>query len=645
MLVLQTLEPIVISGPDEQLVTGEHLTIASVKSSNRRTIVATVEGPELELRPYIYLQPGNVLVCRPNSAEFEEIEKLVQISPEDPSRSVRIHPAYRESYRVYVPPHELIVTFREREGPSDLRAIKSLEQFHYRGKGLNKLIGRRTVLIAESQEHGVIGYGVLSATLAAAKPRFSIFKTNFAKQMRTKLINRLVRIPRVVIHPEFRGMGLGAMMARQLVAFARDYWDVRGYTPIAVEVVASMTEYHHFFESAGFVKAGETEGYKKGIMPLYGVGSWSKRPNSTEYDFLSDQKPKPYLIYPLDDSVRGALMEQKLPLSVSRHVEARPKPQGGRLAFRKVSASYKTSNGITQRSQEVRNAFDVDARQLESPVLKKFSLTIDPGDVVLFSGASGSGKSTALAFLNGDSNELQQGMEIDGDIIGLDPESTARLSTKWDDSLPLIDQLGGTIKEAIEILNSVGLAEAHLYVKKPFQLSDGQRYRFAVALLCDSEKSVWVADEFTSSLDPLTAAIVAKGIRKRAYYSGATLVIAAPHFRHFVDSLQPNKLVMLRWGGVAEVTSLKCQFRILAESVRVTLRNTGRRALTGIRVLGMGSDGGQDLLTPMDDLPVGRHKATVDLPFERVQQFNSLVVSTQQYVGDVLYLGQPRTGE
>ena len=343
------------------------------------------------------------------------------------------------------------------------------------------------MLVAESEEHGVIGYGVLSATLGVAKPRFALFETNFTQQMRTKLINRLVRIPRVVIHPEFRGMGLGAMMAHHLVEYARGYWDVRSYTPIAVEVVASMTEYHRFFEAAGFVRAGETQGYQDGIMPQYGKGSWSERPNSLQYDFLHDQKPKPYLIYPLSQSVRGKLVKRGLMDPSQMSIEKKPQPHANKITFRRVSAEYRTSNGFTERAREVKEAFDVDSRQMQSPVLKSFSLSIEPGEVVLVTGASGSGKSTVLALLTREMEEIQQSMEIDGDFSGLDPQSTANLNTKCDDSLPLIDQIGGSVKEAIEILNSVGLAEAHLYVKRPSQISDGQRYRFAIASLCDSK--------------------------------------------------------------------------------------------------------------------------------------------------------------
>lgn len=612
----------------------------AVQSSDRATIIHPQDGSPIMLRPYLYVLPGDVLEFHPSKANFTDVYKLTQFSSSNaPLDKVRIYPPYSQSCWVHVPPHRFLVTFRERQGPSDLRATRALEQFHYRGKGLNRLIGRRTVLIADSHDHGVIGYGVLSATLGAAKPRFALFKTNFTQQMRTKLINRLVRIPRVVIHPEFRGMGLGAIMAKNLVDFARSYWDVRGYTPIAVEVIASMTQYHRFFEAAGFVRAGQTLGYKEGITPLYGTGSWAQRPNSMDYDFLRDQKPKPYLIYPLNTQVRGALMDSGWLHAEIKRLETRPNVRGHRISFRRVGAQYKVTNGLSSRAEQVRAAFDVDARQLQSPILTDCSFDIDPGDAVLITGASGSGKSTILALLTHRQEELEEYLTVQGAILGADPAQIARLATRWDDSLPLVDQVGASVKEAIEILNGVGLAEAHLYVKNPSQISDGQRYRFAVALLCDSKRALWVADEFASSLDPLTAAIVAKGIRKQAYHSGATIVVAASHFDNFVDSLIPNKLVTLRWGSRAEVLSIKCQFKVHADSVHVLLKNTSKRELTGTEVLGMTIHGQRQVVAKIGTLQPRTGTQTVELPLDHIQRFNGLVVFTHQHVGDVLYFG------
>jgi len=621
----------------KQLYQPELAIVTSIKSSPFHTLVNMEENASVKMRPYIYIRPGDQLEFYPRRDNFKEVFKIANNTLEATRGKVRIYPPYSKSCLVSVPPHSFTVLFRERIQPSDSKAIRLLEQFHYRGKGLNKLVGRRTVLIAESLQHGIIGYGVLSATVGAAKPRFTLFKTNFTCQMRTKLINKLVRIPRIVIHPEFRGMGLGTMMARHLVEFAREYWDIRGYTPIAVEVIASMTEYHHFFETAGFTKVGLTSGYNKGILPRYGRDNWDERKNSAHYDFLSSQRPKPYLIQPLEKSAKDALTEMKPQSPYGSMIRPKPRPQVGRISFRRLSLCYRVNNNITHRAKEVRDVFDVDSQQLQSSVLTNFSLTIDPGEVVLITGASGSGKSTIIQLLSQDIDKLREHMDITGSLKGLNPQTTAYLTETFDDTIPLVDQVGSTVTDAIRILNNIGLAEAHLYVKRPSQISDGQRYRFAVAMLCDSNKPIWVADEFASTLDPLTAAIVAKGIRKLSYKSGVTLVVAAPHYKHFVDSLIPNKLIKLRWGGIVDVISIRCRFRITKEEIGIRISNTSRQKLTEIQLFGIKINGERQAIRTIGSLNAKISTSEIKLPLETLRYLVGLVVFTRQEIGDVLF--------
>jgi hypothetical protein len=141
------------------------------------------------------------------------------------------------------------------------------------------------------------------------------------------------------------------------------------------------------------------------------------------------------------------------------------------------------------------------------------------------------------------------------------------------------------VKEAINLLNSVGLTEAHLYIKKPHQLSDGQRYRFAIAKLCDSKKPIWVADEFASTLNPEMAAIVAKGLRKLAYKYGATVILAAPHVSYFVDSLLPNKLVKLSWSMKPRIYSIKItKFSQNDNKLTLSVKNNGFVPLSNLEI-------------------------------------------------------------
>lgn len=591
------------------------------------------------LSPYRYLAQGDKLEFVPSIRQFEQVDKLILEKATMCERRIKIYPPYSRSEIVCVAPHCFEVIFRERRSNKDWQSAKLLEQFHYRGKGLNRIVGRRTVLLAESKQHGIIGYGVLAATLAVAKPRFALFDTYFRNQMKSKLINRLVRIPRIVVHPEFRGLGLGALMAKHLVQYANEYWDIRGYTPIAVEVIASMTEYHHFFEKAGFINAGYTLGYNSGILPEYGKGSWEYRPNYKSYDFFENQKAKPYLIYPLNEEVTQKLRAKHLVWPMTKAaLPTRVRPIKA-ISFINFYAAYKTSNGLTNRAQEIKEAFDVNAAQMFSPVLENFSLNISSGETVLFTGASGSGKSTLIKILSQSLDYTKSIIDIRGEIGGVDHKQVAALNFDWDDSLPLIDQVGRSTKEAIFLLNGVGLAEAHLYLKRPCQISDGQRYRFAVARLCDSEKRIWVADDFVCSLDPLTAAIVAAGLRKMSKKRGSTVIIAAPHIEHFLDSLLPNKIIHLRWGGFARIYSIKVSYQLEAGNLGVVLMNNGIEQLSNVSLRGVSETGLYEELKTLSIFIKGERSNIITVTLTDLSKYSAIVVTTDEGVGDVIYLG------
>ncbi|MDW8002779.1 MAG: hypothetical protein RMJ39_08960 [Deltaproteobacteria bacterium] len=218
------------------------------------------------------------------------------------------------------------------------------------------------------------------------------------------------------------------------------------------------------------------------------------------------------------------------------------------------------------------------------------------------------------------------------------------LETEFDSSMPLIDQVkqGKDIKEAVELLNSVGLTEAHLYVKTPYKISNGQKYRFAVAKLCDSGKPIWVADEFASTLNPEMAAIVAKGLRKLAFRYGATVILAAPHVDYFVDSLLPNKIVKLRWGMQASLYSIKISsFQLKNKDAILNITSNGDLTLKGVETGFIEQNGmfrlesHTEKLAPKQTVLV-KVKLKVELPDG---DFYGVVVKSREGVGDVVYWG------
>ncbi len=619
------------------------LGVLAVHKNGNHTLLKLNNGDDVKLRPYIYVKLGDRIEFIPSVHCFRKIYKIINNKTTGKIRKIKLHPPYCKKEVIYIPPHKFVVTFRERLNYHDWEGAKELEKFHYRGKGFNKIVGRRTAIIAEDEKYGIVGFGILSATVPAVGLRFKLFNCNFTKQMRIGLINQIARIPRIVIHPEFRGMGLGVLMAKHLVQYAKEYWDINNYTPIMVEVIAAMIEYHKFFEKAGFVNLGYTGNYQKAMIPRYGGGAFEARENFRNYDFMKHQKPKPYLVYPLTIEVKKRIKKMVGDEVFKRKIRTvLPNTKlKNPIEFKKVSVTYKARNGSTERTSIVREAFGVNLEQAFPTVIKDFSLIVEPGDVVLITGASGSGKSTVLKLLISRMEALKREIKMTGKIIGRDLRDIAVLNTHQDESLPLIEQVkrGKDIKEAIELLNSVGLTEAYLYIKHPNQISDGQRYRFAMAKLCDSGKPVWIADEFVSTLNSEMAAIVAKGIRKLVRKYGITLILAAPHITGFVQSLLPNKLIKLIWGGEAITHSIKITaFAHKNNMFLLSILNNGSLPITDIQI-GLIEMNCSFILHDNCNHINPRETITFTIKIKN-NEFHALIIRTAEGVGEIVYLNR-----
>jgi len=427
-------------------------------------------------------------------------------------------------------------------------------------------------------------------------------------------------------------------MARHLVNYAKEYWDINHYTPIMVEVMAARIEYHSFFEKAGFVKVGYTTGYKgKAIIPKYGTGSFAPR-NPSEYNFMENQRQKPYLVYPLHPDIKKKV--EPYMDSVSRQFLPQLPKLTKPLVFQSVSLKYRIKNGSTERSDIIKDAFGVDSEHAFSQVLEDFSLVIEPGDVVLITGASGCGKSTLLKLLTSKRSILRKTLQWSGTFPRFSSNAIEFLNTHFELSKSLVDQvkIGRNVKEAIELLNSVGLTEAYLYIKRPNQISDGQRYRFAIAKLCDSEKPIWIADEFVSTLNPEMAAIVAKGIRKLSYKYGATMILAAPHIKDFVGSLLPNKLIKLTWGSKAMIYSLKITSLSQNEKeLSLSVLNNSTSPLKTLQI-GLITMNGEFIEQGCFDSISPQQTINVTIRVGKKEDFYASAIKTTEGVGEILYL-------
>lgn len=178
----------------------------------------------------------------------------------------------------------------------------------------------------------------------------------------------------------------------------------------------------------------------------------------------------------------------------------------------------------------------------DQPVLKGLSLDIEPGEVFVLMGPSGSGKSVFLRHLIGletpDAGEIRIGSEL---------ATSEGIGAKY--HLAIVFQSGGLLN-SLTVAENVGLylsehrlkpreeidrvvAEKLALVKLgkevagkyPNELSGGMKKRVALARALVGEPQLILYDEPTSELDPLVALTIGREILNLNQRIGATSVV------------------------------------------------------------------------------------------------------------------------
>ena len=203
-------------------------------------------------------------------------------------------------------------------------------------------------------------------------------------------------------------------------------------------------------------------------------------------------------------------------------------------------------------------------------VLKDINLSVKKGEVVVIIGPSGCGKSTFLRCLNG-LEEIQSGVIT---VDGLPVEAGKRDISKMRQKIGMVFQsyelfphktvleniiLAPTkvqkrdkeeaTKEAIELLDKVGLVDKKDYY--PRQLSGGQKQRVAIVRALLMHPEILLFDEVTAALDPEMVHEVLETMIALAK-SGSTMLIVT-HEMAFAKAIA-DRIIFIDKGDIVEET-------------------------------------------------------------------------------------------
>jgi uncharacterized protein len=528
-------------------------------------------------------------------------------------------PAFRTTHALPDLGGRLIV--REVRDADDFEGHERLASYHYRA---HQSFGRKAILVACLERDGtesLVGYLEISNTFAGHKARNALLDAKFEDssgvawdrwdmKTRGRYLNAIPRIARCVVHPEFRGAGIGVMLCSGAIDYCKTHWHISRLKPLFIEITADMLKFVPFAQRAGMSYIGTTSGnigrvkrdqrYLNRVLSDIESGARDRESHSV---FSADAKSMLQKQRGDAERIRKIAADQQLDVDqmLSVFLSADTPDGMSPTAYDLLSSLLRFPKptymaGLTKDA----SAF-LSMRLSENPPAEPTSVVTEIQPTPLPSAIAISNLSISYEHTVAPSswaNAIQEAFGIDKTVksptgvkalsVEIEPrqivyvwgpsgsgktgllevlggtrkpsegsirnfllKDCAVFSLEFEDK-PAIEQVGSSeLAHCLFSMNSAGLSEAAIYFKHPGMLSAGQRHRLAIARLIASKKPIWIIDEFCSVLDDTTAAIVSKNVGRTARTLGVTAIIAGPRREPVLSALRPSFVLNLdslgRW--------------------------------------------------------------------------------------------------
>lgn len=559
--------------------------------------------------------------------------RVFVVAKHETEPDIPLTPLFSTDDNVSIGKEKFEIQIREIQSEADMRALEFLEQFHYKtnnslgaktvdedGKTQISSVGGRRAILFSSIKMGnrwiPAGYIDLQMPLMMCKPRHELFHHPFAHPDRSiawqrwdqqaikNYLNTIVRIGRIVVSPELRGLGLARRLIKAAKEFSAERWHIGGVRPVFMEISAEMLNHIDFVSSSEFKFIGQTEGNISRIVKdmeqmarspkgEFGMMDLQRKYFRTLDDYCKTihislvegievlkrkiehnqealttgewailrsviRNPIPYYLCPLD-TYSGQYLREALKATPSvapkSNIKSAFSAKSTQICIKDMSIRAAYTVPETKSTKIIMDAFGLKGDTVYSDIVQNVSVKASNGNIILVVGTSGSGKSVFL-------HTLDPSKTLDGNLT-ISRGGTQKYTAGWlrplRDNIPIFEALAEkfTPERAFIALSRVGLSEAFAFIKPFWMLSRGQQYRAMIADLLLRDEEVWLLDEFCSDLDPITAKIVAHNLRKQVIATGRIAFVAAANHSHYLDALRPTKVLLLRSGDQPSWLSFK----------------------------------------------------------------------------------------